>query len=403
MTGAADKKILVQYKQEVDASLEAILNWWMEHIADTSRTVFYGEVSSSNVVNVTAPIGLVLQSRILWTFSAAYAHTKKQAYLDFAKAAYIYLLKHFSDPVYGGMYWSVNPNGSTLSTKKQTYGIAFAIYGLSAYYKVSKNPQALDKALALYEAIERTSLDVQFGGYQECLQQDWSLIEDMRLSEKDLFANKSMNTHLHVIEAFSLLYSVSPSSRLKKSVQDLLDCFEKNIIDPVTFQQKLFFENNWTVSSSAVSYGHDIEAAWLLHRAAVLINDQDRIIKFASNAVAMASVVAGATSTNGAIYNEFDNLTQQLHLGKDWWPQAEAMVGFLNAYEVSSNATYLQKSLASWHLIQKEFIDTINGEWFWGYSQAGILMEREKAGFWKCPYHNGRACMEVSRRIDLNF
>ena len=393
------KHSLLSYKSEVEVELSSILYWWMEHMLNKETGFFYGEISNANIPDANAPIGLVLQSRILWTFSAAYNYTQNKVYLNFAHTAYKQLITQFYDKHYGGMFWSVQPNGIPVSTKKQAYGIAFAIYGLSAYYEATKDQAALDKAAELYRCLEMHFYDPVYGGYIECLGNDFSVIEDVRLSDKDQNAIKSMNTHLHVIEAYAKLYTVLHSEALKQSVTQLLDIFEQHIIDPTTCQQKLFFEKDWTSNASEVSFGHDIEAAWLLQEAAVITKDALRIEKFTNIAQAMASVVAANLSPEGAVYNDYHTHTQVLDKGIDWWPQAEAMVGFLNAFENSGNTIYLQHSLTSWAVIKNQFKDATYGEWYWGYDASGNLLNKEKAGFWKCPYHNSRACIEVANRI----
>jgi mannobiose 2-epimerase len=202
-----------------------------------------------------------------------------------------------------------------------------------------------------------------------------------------------------VIEAYAMLYVVLPTESLKRSIEQLLDIFEQYIIDATTFQQQLFFEKNWISTSAVVSYGHDIEASWLLQEAAVVIGDFSRIKKYINFAQSMAAEVARNLSSAGAVYNDYNTNTKELDKGIDWWPQAEAMVGFLNAFQNSGNADYVQKSLSSWALIKTLFKDLKFGEWHWGYNDKGILLEKEKAGFWKCPYHNSRACIEVAQRV----
>ena len=393
------KQSLLSCKSEVEVEMSSILDWWMEHMLNKETGFFYGEISNANIPDANAPIGLVLQSRILWTFSAAYNYTQNKVYLNFAHTAYKQLITQFYDKHYGGMFWSVQPNGIPVSTKKQAYGIAFAIYGLSAYYEATKDQAALDKAAELYRCLEMHFYDPVYGGYIECLGNNFSVIEDVRLSDKDQNAIKSMNTHLHVIEAYAKLYTVLPSEALKQSVTQLLDIFEQHIIDPTTCQQKLFFEKDWTSNASEVSFGHDIEATWLLQEAAVITKDALRIEKFTNIAQAMASEVAAHLSPEGAVYNDYHTHTQVLNKGLDWWPQAEAMVGFLNAFEISGSTIYLQHSLTSWAVINKQFKDARFGEWYWGYDASGNLLNKEKAGFWKCPYHNTRACIEVANRI----
>lgn len=393
------KKLLEGYSNGVETELFSILDWWAHHINNPANSFYYGEINSKNEPDAEAPIGLVLQSRLLWTFSAAFKHTQNHQYLKAANQAYDALTQKFYDNKNGGMYWSVHPNGQVASDKKQAYGIAFAIYGLSAYYEVTLDAGALKKATDLYTSLEKHFFDSEFGGYIECLGNNWSEIDDVRLSDKDQNAIKSMNTHLHIIEAYAALYKVLPNAGIKQSIQKLLHYFEKFIIDVGTSQQNLFFEKNWTPTSSVISFGHDIEASWLLQEAAAIIDDDIYLQKFTKLATNMAGVVANNVSTEGAVYNEYHRKINTLDFGKDWWPQAEAMVGFLNAYQNTGNIQFLQHSLKSWQVVNDYFKDPIYGEWHWGYDSSGNLMVREKAGFWKCPYHNSRACIEVANRI----
>jgi mannobiose 2-epimerase len=393
------KKLLEGYSNGVETELFSILDWWTHHINNPANCFYYGEINSKNEPDAEAPIGLVLQSRLLWTFSAAFKHTQNHQYLKAANQAYDALTQKFYDNKNGGMYWSVHPNGQVASDKKQAYGIAFAIYGLSAYYEVTLDAGALKKATDLYTSLEKHFFDSEFGGYIECLGNNWSEIDDVRLSDKDQNAIKSMNTHLHIIEAYAALYKVLPNAGIKQSIQKLLHYFEKFIIDVGTSQQNLFFEKNWTPTSSVISFGHDIEASWLLQEAAAIIDDDIYLQKFTKLATNMAGVVANNVSSEGAVYNEYHRSMNTLDFGKDWWPQAEAMVGFLNAYQNTGNIQFLQHSLKSWQVVNDYFKDSIYGEWHWGYDSSGNLMVREKAGFWKCPYHNSRACIEVANRI----
>ena len=393
------KRLLEGYSNEVEAELVSILDWWTQHIHNPANSFYYGEINRKNEPDAQAPIGLVLQSRLLWTFSAAFKHTQNHQYLKAANQSYDALVKKFYDNKNGGMYWSVHPNGQVASDKKQAYGIAFAIYSLSAYYEVTLDADALNKATDLYTSLEKHFFDSEFGGYIECLGNNWSDIDDVRLSDKDQNAIKSMNTHLHIIEAYATLYKVLPNPSIKQSIQKLLYFFEEFIIDVGTFQQNLFFEKNWTPTSSVVSFGHDIEASWLLQEAAAIIDDDMYLQKFTKLVTDMAGVVANHVSSEGAVYNEFHPSNDTLDFGKDWWPQAEAMVGFINAYQNTGNIQFLHHSLKSWQVVNDYFKDPIYGEWHWGYDSSGNLMVREKAGFWKCPYHNSRACIEVANRI----
>jgi mannobiose 2-epimerase len=392
-------KTLLAYKIAVDNELHAILDWWMNHIISVDQLKFNGKINNENLPIANASIGLVLQCRLLWTFSTAYSSTKNKTYLAFSNTIYIYLIKHFTDKVYGGYYWSVKQNGEPELDKKQIYGLAFAIYGLAAYYEASANKEALIKAEELYRLIVAKSFDAINGGYIECLQRDWSAIEDMRLSNKDHNSIKSMNTHLHVIEAFTKLYSINNNPAVAESIKSLLSIFLNHIIDPKEFQQHLFFSDNWNSTTSSVSFGHDIEASWLLYESALVIGNLNLIETFKNLAIKMASVVAANRDVDGALFHEYDVNTSILNKEKHWWPQAEAMVGFFNAFQLSNDSTFLAYSLESWNFISVKLKDNIYGEWYWGLNEEGKILDKEKAGFWKCPYHNSRACIEISTRI----
>lgn len=392
-------KTLQAYKTAVDYELHAILNWWMSHIISIDQLNFNGEINNENLPIADASIGLVLQCRLLWTFSTAYSSTNNKTYLAFSNTIYNYLVKHFTDKVYGGYYWSIKQNGAPDLDKKQIYGLAFAMYGLAAYYEASANKEALIKAEELYQLIVAKSFDAINGGYIECLQRDWATIEDMRLSNKDHNSIKSMNTHLHVIEAFTKLYSINNNSAVAESIKSLLSIFLNHIIDPKEFQQHLFFNEKWHSTLQLVSFGHDIEASWLLYESALIIGEPSLIETFKNLAIQMASVVAAKRDIDGGIFNEYDVTSGILNKEKHWWPQAEAMVGFFNAYELSNDLAFLAYSLESWNFINVKLKDKTYGEWHWGLNENGELLDKEKAGFWKCPYHNSRACIEISTRI----
>ncbi len=388
------------YQQEAARELDNILAWWMEHTPDKIYGGFYGKIDEANHAEPEAPKGLVLNSRILWTFSAACLQTKKKEYLPVAQRAYEYIISHFLDREYGGMYWSVDYTGYMLNSRKQVYGLSFCIYGLSEYYRATKDQQALDHAISLFRLIEKYSYDGPRKGYYEALSREWKPLHDLRLSEKDANEKKTMNTHLHVIEAYTNLYQVWPDTFLKQQIENLLEVFGRHIIDGKTGHLILFFDENWSARSGIISYGHDIEAAWLLQEAAESIDNRQWIAETKTMAIKIAGAAMEGLDADGGLWYEYDAGTNHLARKKHWWPQAEAMVGFLNAYQLSGNEQYLHRSAESWEFIRKHIKDQKNGEWFWGVDAAlNPIAGQDKAGFWKCPYHNGRACLEIMKRI----
>lgn len=386
------------YRYEAEQELQSILKWWMKNLPDEEGGGFYGEIDARNIIQKRAPRGLVLNSRILWTFSAAYLHTGNKEYLLFADRAFSYIKTFFLDPVYGGMYWSVDYKGQIHQDKKQVYGIAFCIYGFTEYYLATGDEQSLELAIELFQLLEKYSYDPEHGGYFEAFSRNWDSIADLRLSEKDANEKKTMNTHLHILEAYTNLYKVWQTDSLADAINSLLKTFQKNIISPQSHQH-LFFSETLEVRSKIISYGHDIEASWLLFEASELLGNKSNKLFFENNAVEMANAALSGVDKDGGMWYEYDSVSRHYNKEKHWWPQAEAMVGFFNAYQVSGNSIYLQHSQNSWDYIKNNILDRVNGEWYWGLKEDGSAMDKEKAGFWKCPYHNSRACMEISKRI----
>ncbi len=386
-------------QSELTTELNSILDWWSAHTVDHQLGGFYGKVDNQNEA-FEAPKGLVLNARILYTFSSAYLLNHQPKYLAVATRAYHYLVDFFHDKDFGGFYWSLTPEGEPKETKKQVYGQAFCIYALTEFYKASNHIAALQLAEQTYLLLELHSYDEIFTGYIEAHNRNWQTIDDLRLSEKDQNDKKSMNTHLHVIEAYANLSTVSTNATVKPAIKKLLFNFKKHIICRETGHLQLFFDMDWKVKSSLVSYGHDIEAAWLLLEAAEVIGDEHEIETFRSLALTMTNAAARGIQNNGGLIYELDTSNNHLIEEYHWWPQAEAMVGFFNAWQINKDQHTLQKVLNIWAFVKNHIKDTKNGEWFWEVDKALMVMDKEdKAGFWKCPYHNGRACIELIKRI----
>ena len=381
--------------------LASILNYWQQHTIDDSHGGFYGKINNDNKADITAAKGVVLHARILWTFSAAYAFTHNKEHLQIAERAFSYLLNYFQDKENGGVYWSVDYRGEPLETRKQIYGLAFTLYGTSEYYAATQNEQALQFAQDLYQTIEQHSFDKTNNGYFEAFARDWKSLPDLRLSAKDANASKTANTHLHIVEAYANLYKVWKDETLKERIKNLLFLFDQYFISQQNHHLILFFTDDWNEQPDVISYGHDIEAAWLLLQCAEMIDSKPWITVYRQRAQTLAQAAAEGLDKDGGLWYEYESQHQHLIKQKHWWPQAEAMIGYLNVYQITNHEEDLQKSLAAWQFTQQYIVDKQNGEWFWGVDDAyNIMPNEDKAGFWKCPYHNARACMEVIKRID---
>ena len=388
------------FKTELQQELHTILDYWMQYAVDEEQGGFCGRIDNNNNCYADAPKGCVLNARILWTFSAAFHSTREQRYADMAQRAFAYIKYHFVDTAYGGVYWSVINRGEVHDSKKQLYAQAFVLYACSEYYRALQVDEAKNLAIELYELMQEKSFDKESGGYFEAFTRDWQPMADLRLSNKDANEKKTMNTHLHILEAYTCLYRIWPDQQLAQHITLLLNNFYDHIINKQTGHLHLFFDEDWTVKSNTVSYGHDIEASWLLLEAAEVIGDEALIASMKSVAIQMADAVIIGLDADGGLWYEYEAGHNRLIKEKHWWPQAEALVGFYNAWQISGRHEYLQYAFNNWAFIKQYIRDNKNGEWFWGVNEDhSVMQHQDKAGLWKCPYHNGRACLEIIRRI----
>ena len=375
-----------------DVLQQNILRFWLEKMTDRENGGFYGRIDGGEVLHPEAEKGAILNARILWAFSAAYRVLGNPEYLEAATRAKDYFIDHFIDQEYGGVYWSVDYKGNPLDTKKQFYAIGFAIYGMSEYARATGDREALECALQLFDCIEEHAFDHEYNGYIEACTREWGEIADMRLSELDANYPKSQNTHLHIIEPYAnllrclkemhaqescdyvpVLGSVLPVGvsvpmetmvSVEASLRNLIDIFTDRILNPETHHLDLFFEMDWTRGAGQLeSYGHDIECSWLMHEAALVLGDPN----------------------------------VDLH----WWVQAENVVGWFNIYQHFGDEQALQHAVKCWDYIKAQIIDWEHGEWHWSRHPDGSLNTvDDKAGFWKCPYHNSRMCLEIIERSE---
>lgn len=389
------------FAEELLNEARCILQFWQARMVDREREGFYGRIDGEGRLHPDADKGSVLNARILWTFAAAYRRFGDTAFRHLALRAYDYLRDYFADEKYGGVYWMLDCDGRVLESKKQIYAQAFTIYALAEYHRASPEEAAGDWAIELFRLIEKYSYDEAQGGYLEAFSRNWDLLDDLRLSEKDANEAKTMNTHLHVLEAYTNLYRIWPDELLRQRLSRLIQLFLDTILDVERGHLRLFFDKNWRIRSQKISFGHDIEAAWLLTEAAEVLNAPDLLTRVQQAAVRMAdAVLKKGVDTDGGLLNEAgpEGVTDS---NKDWWPQAEAMVGFYNAYLLSGEQRFYEAAHRSWTFIKSHLIDRKNGEWYWAVTRDGRpVLSEDKAGPWKAPYHNTRACLEMASRLE---
>jgi cellobiose epimerase len=403
---------LRHWQRELDLELKDILAYWQRHAPDPNGG-FYGTVGYDNQPQPNSAKGVVLNSRILWTFSAAARHTQHHdQYLPLAKRAFEYLNTYFRDQQHKGVFWMLDAKGSPADDSKQLYGQAFAVYGLSEYYRVSRHKPALEFAQEVYRAMVEHAFDrdpARHGGFTEAFARDWSEAKSYAIARKDNGESKTMNTHLHILEAFVNLLRVWPDPQLKTQVRGLIRNFLEQIIDPKTHRMILFQGANWEPRRTGISYGHDIEASWLLLEAAEVLHEADLITRVRKESVLMARATLSGVDPDGGMNYEYegpdeakplqDRANGHWNRERSWWVMAEAMVGFMNAYQLTKEKPFLEESARSWEYTKKHLLDHKRGEWFQGVDETGKVRGNTKISPWKCPYHNGRACIEMSERI----
>ena len=376
-----------------------ILSYWIDHVVDKENGGFYGRIDGDDQIHAQAEKGAVMNARILWAFSAAYRVLRNPAYLEAATRAKDYFLAHFVDKENGGVYWSVDYQGNPLDTKKQTYAIGFAIYGFSEYARATGDAEALEMAKRLYHDIETHAYDSENQGYIEALTCDWQPIADMRLSDKDENGSRTMNTHLHIIEPYTNLYRVWKDAALEKSIRNLLDIFTDKLLNPETHHLDLFFDDKWQGKRNVESYGHDIEASWLLHETALVLDDKTVLQKMEQVIRRIADAADEGLRPDGSMVYEHWKDTDEYDLQRQWWVQCENIIGHIDLYQYFGYEDSLEKAIQCWNFVQKNLIDAKNGEWHWAVLDDGTInLKDDKAGFWKCPYHNSRMCLELIER-----
>lgn len=422
--------IVKNMKAEMQDVLENnILRFWLEQMPDREQGGFYGRMDGHMQLHPEAEKGAILNARILWSFSAAYRVLREERYLAMASYAKDYFISHFIDEEFGGVYWSLDSKGQPLNTRKQFYAIGFAIYGLSEYARATGDREALDYALQLFDSIEEHAFDPEYNGYIEATSRDWQPIADMRLSELDANYPKSQNTHLHIIEPYTNLYrclkelraqescdyvpaigAVLPIGisvpqetidRVEAALRNLIGIFTDRILNPETHHLDLFFDMDWTRGAGHLeSYGHDIECSWLMHEAALVLGDEQVLAKVEPIVREVAKASEKGLRPDGSMIHEANLDTGHVDDDLHWWVQAENVVGWMNLYQHFADEEALQRGVRGWEYIKQNLIDYEHGEWYWSRRADGTLnLDDDHAGFWKCPYHNSRMCLEIIERF----
>jgi mannobiose 2-epimerase len=398
--GADPETMKKQLKSEVSANLtKNLLSYWSDRMVDNVNGGFYGRIDGNDKVAPNEDRGGILNARILWTYSSAYRIMKDTAYLRLATRAKEYIMAHFIDKEYGGAYRSVNAKGEPSDTRKQVYTMTFFIYGMAEYSRATGDKEALKTAQDIFETFEKYALDRESNGYFEVFSRDWKRTRDRLIGETTINDEKTMNTHLHLMESYANLYRVWPDKRMAERLKNLVEIFLDKIIDKKTSHLICFMDRNWSSTSKIDSYGHDIEASWLLYEAANLLKDPILLARVKEASIKIADAASEGLQPDGSLVYEKDLSTGHVASERSYWVQSETIVGYLNAFELTGNRKYLDNAINCWNYTKNHLVDNKAGGWFSSVSESGVAGRGDKGGFWICPYHNGRMCMEVIERI----
>lgn len=384
-------------KAEMREHLEKKLLPFWKGLKDEEFGGFYGWMDTGLRVNKKAEKGCILNSRILWFFSNAWLTLGDASLMEYADHAYEFMKNNCVDRENGGVYWSLHYDGSPKDTTKHTYNQAFAVYALSSYYAASGREEARELALELFEVIEERCFDE--GGYKEALDIHFHKIENDKLSENGVMAERTMNTLLHVFEAYTELYRVLKPEGAAKKLRWMLDVIAEKIYNPMLHRQEVFFDDEMNSLIDLHSYGHDIETAWLTDRGVKVLGDGAYREKMAPITAALEQEVYDRAYDRHSLKNECEKGVDDEK--RIWWVQAEAVVGFYNAWQKAPEKQYFKEAAEDiWSFIRQHLTDQREGgEWFWCTDENGRPdMERPVVEPWKCPYHNGRMCFEIIKR-----
>lgn len=372
-----------------------LIPFW-QGLKDEENGGFYGYLSYDLKLDKKAVKGCILNSRILWFFSNAYMVLGDPSLLESATHAYQFLKEHCVDDEFGGVFWSLTYDGEPEDTTKHTYNQAFSIYALASYYDASKNPEALEIAWKLYDLVESKCKDEY--GYLEAFTRSFEPEENDKLSENGVIAEKTMNTLLHVFEAYTELYRVTKEEKVAKQIRFMMDIIKDKVFNKEIGRQEVFFDRTWNTLIDLYSYGHDIETAWLVDRGLEVLDDEAYTNMLSPITKIITENIYNRAYIDHSLVNESENGV--VDTTRVWWVQAEAVVGFLNGYQKQGDKKFLDASVDIWNYIKKYFIDKRNGsEWFWSVKEDHTPDEKPIVEPWKCPYHNGRMCFEVLRRM----
>ncbi|MCQ2607635.1 MAG: AGE family epimerase/isomerase [Bacteroidales bacterium] len=389
-------------QKEFEKELKSVLTFWSTKAIDKESGQYLGEMDHYGTPCPEANKGIIMYSRIMWTFSAACRFYQNEDYKKYADLAKSFIEDHFLDKKNGGVYWETDCNGNVVVNKKQVYAEAFTIYAYAEYALAFNDKAALDMAMDIFEKLETICYDKKNGGYFEAFSQTWEKLDDVRLSVKDLNEPKGMNTNLHVLEAYTTLYEATKNPKVGEALKKEIEIYMNKIVNDKN-HVTIFFSENWKPKTTEFSYGHDIESTWLIWEAAEMLGDKQLLEAIRPKILAMVDTFIAEgfdKETNSTLYEIFPE-KGTIDKDRHWWVQIEAVEGLANAFDMTGKEEYRTLALKQWEYIRENLIDRVHGEWFWRIDDDGFPVDEEaKMGMWKCPYHNGRGLMHMIKEMD---
>ena len=390
-----NKNELIVLRSQFEVALEGILNFWIKHSVDNENGGFYA-INKDNAVVQRGEKTSVLNARILWSFSAAYRKEGKEQYLQIANRAFEYVGEYFFDKEYGGTYLKLDYTGIPVSLEKQLYAEAFAIYGLSEYFLATGNKSSLDFAVSIFDLLEKYAFDPEHGGYRDVMERDWSPRIEISHNLTIEPVEKTLRTHMHILEAYLNLYTAWKNEKVKTRLIEIFEIMYSKILNNSNGSLGQLFSKDWRNLADIDSYGDDMEGSWLINECAEILEDEKLKSEAREASLLITNHVLndGLDKEYGGIYNK--KTDSELEENKEWWVQAEAVNGFLNAFKLSGQKEYFTAAISCWEFIHKHVINA-EGEWYWNTTREGIaFLPGDGRGPMKCPYHNGRMNFKVN-------
>jgi mannobiose 2-epimerase len=378
-----------------------LIPFWLA-LYDPQHGGHYGHVDLAGTINRTAPKTAIVVARLLWFLSTVGYVFGDGRCLEQAARTKAFLLNRVYDRARGGLFWAVTHDGRPADPTKHLYAQAFGIYSLSSHAATAGDAEALGAAKELFVLLESRVRRAE-GGYAEAFDAAWQPIEDRRIAWQGGARTITANSHIHLVEAYTALVRAWPSPGPRAALADLVRFILDRFVTPDGTSLYQALDADLRPLPSAPSFGHDIEASWLLDDAGDALGDaalQQRLRRVAASLATAAA--SRAQLRDGGFLSSAIRADAASVPPRVWWVQAEAIVGLVNVAQQGGPPGMMTRAEALWGFIERVMIDRENGEWFEAVDGNGRpLPDRPKVGPWKEPYHQARACLEIMRRAGI--